>query len=191
MLEKTEDKFWEILKTKYPDCFATIAETSLDSAKNQILSDFPYSVIDFDGKLLKKLYSEAPKAVDMLHVSNSEVNLIEFKNGSFHNHDIKLKSVESLIFLFKIFKKEGLLNNFQDIFGLKINFYLIFNDKVKTGLDSTLSSTRMRLRLERKGILANFYPNYEGTYFSRVEILSTTYFESEYINKKFKKVGEE
>ena len=178
--------FWNNLCTNNSECFSTISEASEDTTNRIILCTSNHLVIDFDKKLIPKLIPESsdPKAVDMLHVHNSNINLVEFKNGRFSNHDIKLKGIESLIFLFKILKKMSLVNDFKELFSLNINFYLVYNDAVHPNLPNS-SSNRIRARITNNSYIANFYPNYEGTYFSKIKIMPSTYFLKNYINTKF------
>lgn len=179
-------KFWNNLIANNQDCFSTISEASKDTTNGIVLCASNHLVIDFDNKLIPKLIpkSDDPKAVDMLHIHNSNINLVEFKNGTFKNHDIKLKSIESLIFLFKILNKMNLVNDFKELFSLNINFYLVYNDTVHPNLPNS-SSTRIRARITNNSYIASFYPNYEGTYFSKIKIMPSTYFLNNYINTKF------
>ncbi|WP_157153910.1 hypothetical protein [Brachyspira murdochii] len=71
----------------------------------------------------------------MLHIKNDTIDLIEFKNitskkDNYYNK-LKVQGIESLIVLFKLLKKEKLIETFNQLFDfnfIKINYYIIVPD---------------------------------------------------------------
>lgn len=192
----TEDKVKKCLDEKYSHCLNTLKEVSKDNRNGNTDVRYIFEnqnlVIDFDGKLIRAIKGNergtTPSGVDMLHVTNSEINLVEFKNGAikYEKNEIKVKAIESLLMFYKFLEKEQLVSKFQDLFNLKINLYIVFNKELD-GNSEVVSTQNMRNRerSERTEILVRLYPDYETTYFKRVEIVDFDYFKKKYIDIHF------
>lgn len=188
-----EEKIKECLNRKYSHCFDTLKEVSKDDRdQNNINYIFENEdlVIDFDSKLIDNIRvgGTKPSGVDMLHIINSEINLVEFKNGAleYEKNEIKIKAIESLLMIFKLLKKESIISSFENIFNLKINLYIVFNKELpKNSAVGCTYNARNRIRGKRVEILFRLYPDYETTYFKRVEIVDFDYFKKKYIDVHF------
>ncbi|WP_303189504.1 hypothetical protein [Fusobacterium ulcerans] len=191
-----EEKFKQCLDTKYSHCLNTLKEVSKDNRNGNTNTNYIFEnqnlVIDFDGKLIRAIKGTErgtmPSGVDMLHITNSEINLVEFKNGiiKYEKNEIKVKAIESLLMLYKLLEKEDLASKFQDLFNLKINLYVVFNNEKSDNLNIGCTyNLRNRIRGKRVEILFRLYPDYETTYFKRVEIVDFDYFKKKYIDVHF------
>lgn len=166
------------LQDHYSECFDSIKEiTKDDTAQPPYLTERLEKAINFDGKLVEKFYKPSPKAVDMIDIQNSGINIIEFKNRPINSklkEDLKLKGVETILILYEIMKKHGIIEKFCEVFSLKINYYIIFfPEKNRNANRERFPKIDIEFGLKK----------YEKKYFNKVEIMFMEQFEKEYIDK--------
>lgn len=187
------------LENNYVDCFSTITEISSDNrdSKKTILFIINNKrAINFDAKLSKKFKSIKEtkgnpefKSVDMIHIKNNTLDLIEFKNitskkkENYYNK-LKVQGIESLIVLFYFFKEEQLINSFNQLFDfdfIKINYYVIVPDSLIN--DKYSDNDLNRSRLEKICLFHRLESEYSNKFFNEVSTYSASSFEKFYINK--------
>ena len=98
---------------------------------------------------------------------------------------IKLKGIESLLTFFEIIKNKNIASDFKEIFNYNINYYVVLN---KDKNSDYFNPIRDRLNFNEK--LARLYPDYENTYFKKVEVLSFEQFKDFYLDKYYQKQKE-
>ena len=90
---------------EHSDCLQTIADISKDGANQSILCDHKSKLFFSFDDIVKKYYhssSSMPSSPDMI-IFNKPKNLIvlvEFKNGKMDSKNVKLKLLETLLFIF-------------------------------------------------------------------------------------------
>ncbi|CRF32194.1 hypothetical protein BRSU_0639 [Brachyspira suanatina] len=186
-----------ILENNYIDCYSTITEISSDNRdKNKTILFLINNkrAINFDAKLSKKFKSTEEthgntefKAVDMIHIKNDTIDLIEFKNitskkDNYYNK-LKVQGIESLIVLFNLLKKEQLINTFNQLFDfnfIKINYYIIVPDKL--GANNYSYNEQNRNRLEKLCLFSRLETEYSHKFFYNVTAYNASSFENNYIN---------
>ncbi|MEI0524480.1 hypothetical protein R4K54_00990 [Brachyspira murdochii] len=191
------NKIKRILENDYKDCYGTITEISSDNRdKNKtILFIVNNKVsINFDAKLSKKFKSENEtqgntefKSVDMLNIKNDTIDLIEFKNitskkDNYYNK-LKVQGIESLIVLFKLLKKERLIETFNQLFDfdfIKINYYIIVPDKLDSNNYS--DNEQNRNRLEKLCLFSRLESEYSHKFFYDVSSYTANSFNKNYID---------
>lgn len=81
------------------------------------------------------------------------------------------------------------LNSFKEIFDYSINYYVVLNKDVGENLNYIDGGNGSnRTRLSNNSRLSGLYPNYEGTYFKKVRILSFEQFQERYLEKYFMEI---
>ncbi len=173
----------ELLKIEYASCFCSIREIAKDDKNEETPLNDNFILLNFDEGVVKNFFkSEGIKTVDTVDIQGENINLIEFKNGIVKKEKdaIKLKGIESILILFQILKTKNLIKNFKEIFDYNINYYVVLNSEKN---EKYFNITRGRLDKNEK--LSRLYPDYQGTYFKRVEILSFEQFSELYLKKYY------
>lgn len=178
-----------ILNSKFLDMKEPISEVSKNTRKGNITINLNHNVFNFD-KITESIYGKnnAPKSVDMIHIQDNIIYLIEFKDAFIFNNkvkdddkdikiNIKLKGIESLIILHKLL--ENLNINFSSLIDLNIYYYIV----CKENIDIEANSIN-RSRIYNNSILAHI-PNYKGRYFKNIKISTFENFQNDFINKYF------
>lgn len=180
-----------ILNTKFLQLKETISEVSKNTKSGNITINSNKKVFNFD-KIADMVYNgnSKPKSVDMIHIQNNIIYLIEFKDVLIFREDkedkedkediksnIKLKSIESLIILHKLL--ENLNINFSKIIDLNIYYYIVCKENINLEQNAL-----NRSRVYNNAMLANI-PHYKNTYFKDIKISSFKSFEKDFILKYF------
>jgi len=179
----------KVFEDNYKDCYCSIKEIAFDENNKEYPIDKEYLFLDFDLKLVNRYFpKQGIKSIDTIDFQGDNINFIEFKNGDIKSQDkmaIKLKGIESLLTFFEIIKNKNIASDFKEIFNYNINYYVVLN---KDKNSDYFNPIRDRLNFNEK--LARLYPDYENTYFKKVEVLSFEQFKDFYLDKYYQKQKE-
>ena len=175
----------------YPNCITTVKNISYDSENDFALCNSEFISINYE-KLIKDILKAEHTVPDMLHFHKNKLIFVEFKNAYIHRANdkmrLKLKGIEgNYIGLYNLMKKYDYNFKFTDIFDLDIYYIIVMSkDKIRNSENnnSKLSPGIQYINnyLNKvKGEMKLKY--YEGTFFSKVEIVTDEVFMKNYISR--------
>ncbi|MEI0580453.1 hypothetical protein [Brachyspira pilosicoli] len=196
-INQVTNQLENILNTNFINCKDKISEVCKDFDKNISKITLDTEVFDFDKITFNFKKNYRPKSVDMIHIQDNIIYLIEFKNTSLLinnksskgykkklKNEIKLKGIESLITIHKIINKMIDENiKFNSILDLNIYYYLIANEKLENDNSKNNSDNRNRVNINED--CARLTTDYKNRYFKNIKISTFENFQNDFINKYF------
>lgn len=196
-INQVTNQLENILNTNFSNCKDKISEVCKDFDKNISKITLDTEVFDFDKITFNFKKNYRPKSVDMIHIQDNIIYLIEFKNTSLLinnksskgykkklKNEIKLKGIESLITIHKIINKMIDENiKFNSILDLNIYYYLIANEKLENDNSKNNSDNRNRVNINED--CARLTTDYKNRYFKNIKISTFENFQNDFINKYF------
>lgn len=196
-INQVTNQLENILNTNFSNCKDKISEVCKDFDKNISKITLDTEVFDFDKITFNFKKNYRPKSVDMIHIQDNIIYLIEFKNTSLLinnksskgykkklKNEIKLKGIESLITIHKIINKMIDENiKFNSILDLNIYYYLIANEKLENDNSKNNSDNRNRVNINKD--CARLTTDYKNRYFKDIKISTFENFQNDFINKYF------
>lgn len=194
-INQVTNQLKDILNTNFSNCKDKISEVCKDVDKNISKITLDTEVFDFDKITFNFKKNYRPKSVDMIHIQDNIIYLIEFKNTSLLinnesskdykqklKNEIKLKGIESLITIHKIINKMIDENiKFNSILDLNIYYYLIANEKSENNNSNNDNRNRVNINED----CARLTTDYKNRYFKDIKISTFENFQNDFINKYF------
>lgn len=185
---KTELEILNFLEENYPKCIKNIKIISKDKEnKVSMVDNEEIKFFDFDEELLKRVYmgknTSSLSGVDGLDIKNRTLYFIEFKNGNLKKEKVKirLKALESLVGLIKVFQKFSFECDFIDLCLLNKTFILVYNEEKNSAnpnsdrLKNLCDFTDLKEQLEQ----------YKGNVYKNIYLLTAKQFEEKYLKKYY------
>ena len=148
----------------------TLKDISLDTSRNEAMTESLQKVVDFDDfseKFYRQVNNSAYKAksVDALCLLDNRWCMIEFKNGNYDVKDVR-KKIEPSLAVF-LFNSDVKVNDFKE----NSIFILVYNKENKDRIYHLLGK-KANMEIKRFGV-----NNIKGIFFKDVKILDKEKFE--------------
>lgn len=191
-----EEMIKQLFEEKYIGSYDTLKEIAKDDSQGVDNINYPIDkdnikMLNWDSKLKLDLsLCQDLCGVDTVDIQNKRICLIEFKNGTVKPQELRLKGAETVLTLFRLLKNESMIENFSEVFNLKMRYYVVLNKDVGKNtkyLEISSQNSKNRDRLRKKKIISAVSDAYKDVYFEKIEILSFEQFEERYLNKYYRK----